>query len=178
MGQHGMNIKGKPAEVTEQVLAETQAAAGRAFDKANEGIKQSTAAAHNAIGQTQTHLKEGVDRAMKTAEQWVGFAQGNWEAVVKSSQIWGAGIGEIGKRFAAHAQNSMDEAVNTAKALAGVKTVKEAVDIHTSYVRAATEKAVSETSQITEHSLRLAEQAAAPITARVNAAMETFTARV
>jgi hypothetical protein len=36
------------------------------------------------------------------------------------------------------------------------------------------EKAVSESGKITEHSLKLAEQALAPLSARVNAAVETF----
>ena len=58
-----------------------------------------------------------------------------------------------------------------------MKSIKEAVEIQSSYLRSATEKAVSETSHITEHSLRLAEQATAPIAARVNAAVETFAVR-
>ncbi len=60
------------------------------------------------------------------------------------------------------------------KAMTSVKSVKEALELQTSFARASMEKAVSESGKLTEHSLKLAEQAFAPISARVNAAVETF----
>ncbi len=54
------------------------------------------------------------------------------------------------------------------KALAGVKSLKEAVDLQTTLARASVEKVV------TEASLKLTEQAWAPLTARVNLAADTF----
>jgi len=58
-----------------------------------------------------------------------------------------------------------------------VKSVKEALELQTSFAKASIEKAMSEGSKLTETSLKLAEQAYAPLTARVNAAVETFTTR-
>ena len=58
--------------------------------------------------------------------------------------------------------------------MTGVKSIKEALDIQSAYARDAMEKAMAESGKITEHSMKLAEQALAPISARVNAAVETF----
>ena len=47
----------------------------------------------------------------------MAFSQGNVEAMVKSGQIWAAGVQDIGKQIAANAQASFDETMSTFKAL-------------------------------------------------------------
>jgi phasin family protein len=122
----------------------------------------------------QTEVKVTMERAMKTAEDFVSFGQGNIEAFVKAGQIWAAGVQDMGKQFAATAQAQMDHTVATMKALAGVKSLKEAMELQSSLARASMEKAVAETGKLTDASLKLTEQAIAPITARVTLAMEKF----
>ena len=109
---------------------------------------------------------------MKTAEDFVSFGQGNVEAFVKASQIWATGVQDLTKAFAATAQEQMDSNMAIFKALAGVKSVKEAIDLQTTLARTSMEKAVTETSKITDASMKLTEQAMAPITARVTRALE------
>ena len=139
-----------------------------------EGIKQGAATAAAGIEHTQAQVKEGMARAMKTAEQMSAFSQGNMEAMMKSSQILATGFTEMSKLMAASARASLDETVNTFRALTSVKSVKEAVELQTSFARTSMEKAMSEGGKLTEHSLKLAEQAMAPLSARVNAAVESF----
>ncbi len=122
----------------------------------------------------QANIKEGVVKMMKTTEQFVQFSQGNVEALVKSSQIMASGFQEMTKLMASHAQSSLDHTMSTFKAMTSVKSIKEAVDLQTAYAKDAMEKAVAESGKLTEHSMKLAEQALAPISARVNAAVETF----
>ena len=123
---------------------------------------------------TGTEVKANMEKAMKTAEELVTFGQGNFEAVVKSSQIWAAGVQDLGKQVAASAQAQLDQTMATFKALAGVKSLKEAIDLQASVARVSMEKAVAETGKLTDASLRLAEQTLAPITARVSLAAERF----
>ena len=123
---------------------------------------------------TQIATTANMEKAMKTAEDLVSFGQGNIEAFTKASQIWAAGVQELGKQVAATAQAQMDQSVATFKALAGVKSFKEAVDLQSSLARSSVEKAVAETGKLTDASLKLAEQAMAPLTARVTLAVEKF----
>ena len=58
--------------------------------------------------------------------------------------------------------------------MTSVKSVKEAFELQTSFAKASMEKAMAESGKMTEQSMKLAEQAFAPISARVNAAVETF----
>jgi phasin family protein len=147
------------------------------FDKTVEGLKQSAATATAGLEQAQAQLKQGYDRAVKTAEQFAQFHQGNIEALVKSSQIWATGLQDISKHVAANAKTAMEEGVTTFRALTTVKSLKEAIDLQTSYAKASLEKALADGGKLTETSLKLAEQATAPLTARVNAAVETFTTK-
>jgi phasin family protein len=145
-----------------------------AHDAAAEGVKQATTAATAGIEQAQVQMKEGMHRAMKTAEQMTAFSQGNIEAVMKSSQILTTGLTEMSKLMAQAARANLDETMSAFRAMTGVKSVKEAVELQASYTRTAMEKAMAESGKLTEHSLKLAEQTFAPLTARVNAAVETF----
>jgi phasin family protein len=143
-------------------------------DKAAEGVRQGAETAAAGFEQVQVNMKEGVAKAMKTAEQMAHFSQGNVEALMKSSQIWTTGLTDISKLIAASAKASMDETMTTFKAMASVKSLKEAFDLQQAFARASLEKAMTESGKVTEHSLKMAEQAMAPLSARVNAAVETF----
>lgn len=126
------------------------------------------------IDKTQTEVKTHMDKAMKSAEELVSFGQGNVEAILKSSQIWAAGVQDLGKHFAATAQAQMDETMATVKALTSVKSLKEAMDLQATLAKSAMEKMVAETGKLTDASVKLAEQTMAPITARVTLAAEKF----
>jgi phasin family protein len=126
------------------------------------------------LEKSQAEVTAKMDKITKTAEEFVSFGQGNVEAMMKSSQIWAAGIQDLGKQFAATAQAQFDETVSVFKAMSGVKSIKEAIDLQSTLARSSMEKAVAETSKITDASMKLAEQAIAPITARMTLAVEKF----
>ncbi len=120
-------------------------------------------------------MKEQMDKAIKATEDFVTFGQGNVEALVKSSQIWAAGVQDLSKQFAASAQAQFEETVNVFKALSGVKSLKDAVDLHSNLARTSFEKSVAEAGRFTDASFKLAEQATAPLLARVTLAADKFT---
>ncbi len=113
---------------------------------------------------------------MKSAEQFLSFGQGNMEAVVKSSQIVATGWQELSKQIAANAQAAMDESMSTLRAIAGVRSVKEAFEMQANFARATVEKAMSQTGEFTEASFKLAGQAYEPIASRLTLAADSFKA--
>ncbi len=163
---------------TASIIEETAAAAVEAPVAAAKAtvsaINTGAAQAHAGLVTTQAKVKENMDKAMRTAQDFVSFSQGNFEAMIKSGQIWAAGVQEIGKQVAATAQAHYDESMSAFKAMTSVKTLKEAFDLQTSLARTSMEKAVSETGRLTDASLKLAEEAIAPLTARMTLAVETF----
>ena len=127
-----------------------------------------------AIKPTQPTLTQGMKSMMKSTEDLVAFSQANFEAFVKSGQIWSAGVQELTKQIATSAKASFDESVSTFKAISTAKSVKEAMDLQSSFAKAALEKAMAESNKLTDASIKLTEQTLAPITARVTVAVETF----
>ena len=174
-----MAMKSKSDEAA--TMAESAPAAPFASEAGAKGIEHTVAAlkdgmAKAAVGfeQTQARVKEGMEKAMKTAEDFVAFGQGNMEAMMKAGQIWAAGMQDIGKQVAATAQGSLEETMATFKALATVKSLKDAIDLQTGLARTTIEKTLAESGKLTDASIKLTEQTMAPITARVSLAVEKF----
>ncbi len=119
-------------------------------------------------------VEANMEKAVKSAEEFMSFSQGNFEALMQCGQIWAAGVQDLGKVMSATAQAQAEAAMGTFKAMSGVKSLQEAMDLQTTLARSSLETAMAETGKITEASVKLAEQAMAPITARVTLAVEKF----
>jgi phasin family protein len=143
-------------------------------DRVTSSVNNGTAQIATGVGQTRARAQEGMERAMKNAEEILAFGQGNFAALVRSGQIWAAGLQDLGKQVAATAQEQIADTVSAFKAIAGAKSVKDAVEAQTALARNTIEKTVAESSRITEASLKLTEQAMAPVAARVSLAVERF----
>jgi len=128
----------------------------------------------SSIKPTRSTITQGMKSMMKSTEDFVAFGQANLEAFVKSGQIWSAGVQELTKQIATSAKASFDESVSTFKAISTAKSVKEAMDLQSTFAKAALEKAMAESNKLTDASIKLTEQTLAPITARVTVAVETF----
>lgn len=139
-------------------------------------VKVSTDAAYDkAIALSKDNVAAAVkagSAAFKGYEDVIEFNRQNFEAMVKSGLIVARGVQDINKTLLTLAQEQIEEAVAAGKALVGVKSLREAVDIQTGLVKGAVDKMVSESNKISDVSAKLAEEAYAPINARVTAVME------
>ena len=164
-------------ETTPSIVDSTVTAAASIVDS----TVTAAASSANAVETTAAEIARitinpttGMKKAMKTTEDFVAFGQGNIEAYMKASQIWTAGIQDLSKQFAATAQSSFNDSMATFKAMSSVKSVKDAVELQTALARSTIEKTLAESGKLTDASLKLTEQAMAPISARVAMAVDTF----
>jgi phasin family protein len=169
-----MTIKPKMMEAAVTAEETMVNATGKGFETTVSGLKDGMSQAAAGFTETQAKVKEGMEKAMKTAEELVAFSQGNVEAMVKSGQVWAAGVQDISKQMAATAQASFEETMSTFKALSSVKSLKDAFELQASFARSTMEKTLAESGKLTDASLKLTEQAMAPLTARVSLAVEKF----
>jgi phasin family protein len=164
----------KPKAVASEAIDTTTEAATKGFEKTMAAVKEGMEKATKGFESSQVKLKESVEKAMKSSEELLAFSKANMEAFMKASKIFAAGLQDISKEVAAHNKASIEESVSFTKSLLSVKSVKEAVDLQSSFARASIEKAVSETNKVTDASVKLAEEAIAPLTARLSLAVEKF----
>ena len=166
-----MITKSKAVEAAMGELKKTEAVT---FDRAVEDLKQGAETAKASVEHVQADVKVGLDKVLKTGEKVTEFGKGNLEAVMKSGQILTSGLTEMSRLMVENARTGFEEAMSVFKAATSVTSVKEAIELQSNFARTRMEKVVSQSGQLTEHSLKIAEQAFAPISARVNAAVETF----
>ena len=161
-------------DTTTDTLEMGQAAAAQNLDRTMSGLKDGVAQATASMEQAQTAMRQNVEKAIKSATDMFSFAQGNFEAFTRASQIMTAGLQDMSQSFAAASKASMDDAMHTMKAMGASKSIKDALDLQSAHLRATLEKAVSHTSKLTDASMKLSEQALAPISARLSLATEMF----
>ena len=112
---------------------------------------------------------------MKAAQDFAEFSRGNVETLTQVAQTWMTGSQEISRQAFALMQGLTEHALEGARALSGVKSLKEAAEIQATYARGGMEKVLSETAKLQEASFRLVEQVATPVTQRVSQAVERAT---
>ena len=161
-------------EAITTTIDQTAEVSGKGFDKTLAAIKESVEKASKGFETSHAKMKANVEKAVKTAEEMMAFSQGNLEAFVKATQIYSAGFQSLSKHLATSNKTALDESVAFTKSMMGMKSVKEAVDLHSGFARTAMEKAVAETGKITDATVKLTEEALAPLTARMKMAVEKF----
>jgi phasin family protein len=170
---------GQVAETAAQSVAQiTVEAASEAVETADVTINKTI---EEGASQARMTMEQGMQQATKTAEGFykaaeeaAEFGRGNMEAFTKATQALTAGFQDLGKQYFAMSQALSEHAMESAKALSGVKSLKEATDIQAAFAKASMERTMSETAKLQEAAYRLAEQASAPITARMTMAVEKF----
>jgi phasin family protein len=124
-----------------------------------------------AIETTSPTNIQGMKTMINSTVDFAAIGKENLEAFTASSKIWAAGVQDLTQQFAATAKASFDESVATFKAFSSAKSFKEAIDLQTSFSKAAIAKALAESTKLTEASMKLTEQAMAPLTARMAVAV-------
>lgn len=152
------------------VAGNATAGATQAKKFMEDGATQARAAMEKNMEQV-TKTAEGF---FKAAEEAAEFSRGNLEAMTKAAQMLTVGMQDIGKQVFAVSQALTDHAMESAKAMAAVKSLKEAADIQAAFAKASMERSMSEAAKLQEASFKLAEQAYAPLTARMTLAVEKF----
>ena len=163
----------KVAEV-KKLVTETAAAQAASADAVRAQFNEGAAQARIAVEKGMEQVNKAAEGIFKAAEEAAEFGRGNVEAVAKATQVYVAGVQDLGKQAAAAFQGLTDQAIEGAKALTGVKSLKEAAEIQANLTRTTFERGYAEAAKLQEAALKVAEQSFAPISARVTLAVEKF----
>jgi hypothetical protein len=159
---------------SKRAIALVQTAAAENAEKAKTIVETGAQEARVAMEKGMEQVSKQAEGFFKAAEEAAEFGRGNFEAVTKSAQLFAVGMQDLGKHVFAVSQALTDHAMESAKALAAVKSLKEAADIQAAFAKASVERSLSEAAKLQEATFKLAETASAPLTARMNLAVEKF----
>jgi phasin family protein len=118
--------------------------------------------------------QEMVKRSQKVAEELADLARANVEAVVEAGRVASEGARSIGQDVVAKQRDSFEQAADAIRSLAEAKSPTEYLQLQGEFARASFDRAVAETSKLTESLVKLAGQAFQPLSNRATANAERF----
>ena len=108
-------------------------------------------------------------------EQYAAAAKANIEAYVACGTALSQGLEQMSKAWFGFANTVMEQSVAAAKAVTTAKSLSEVLDVQSDYARNMYDAALAEGNKVSELSLKVANDAAAPLSVRVK---ETWSAIV
>jgi phasin family protein len=132
-------------------------------------VEQFTTAGNQAF-------KDNVEKSLATLNEVNTYSKKNLEAVVASVTAATKGAEALGAQVMAFSKKSMEDQVAAAKALAGAKSVQEAVELQTAWVKAAMEGYMAEASKMGEVVAASVKDSVKPLNERVTATVEKLQA--
>ncbi len=163
-------VEAVAAPVTE-IIEDT---APQMADTASKGIytMEAIEKSQAMFAELNDKAKAAVEKNTKLVGEMTDLAKGNVEALVESGKIAAKGLETMGQDAAEYSRKQFEQATATMKSLAAVKSPADFFKLQSDYVRSAFDSMVAETSKNTEAFIKLAGDAAQPVSNRVAVAME------
>jgi phasin family protein len=164
-------------EAARETISETVEAAEAVTDTIKESnvmetIETNVAKAQAFFADFNDRAKLAVEKSTKLVEEASEFAKGNLEAVVESGKITAKGFESLGQEAAEYSRKSFETATAALKGMATVKSPTEFFKLQSDLFRSTFDSVVAETSKNTEALIKLAGDAAQPLSNRVAIAAE------
>ena len=128
-------------------------------------VEQFTVAGNQAF-------KDQVEKSLASLNEMNTHSKKNLEAVVASVTAATKGAESLGALAMAYSKRAMEDQVAAAKALAGAKSVQEAVELQTSWAKTALELYMAEMGKMGETVAATVKDSMKPLNERVTATVE------
>ena len=121
---------------------------------------------------SSTAFKDGVEKTLAALNEANTVSKKNLEAVVASVTAATKGAEALGAQAIAFSKKSVEDQVAASKALAGAKSVQEAVELQTSFAKTALEAYLANVNAMSETVTASVKDAFKPINERATALVE------
>ena len=131
-----------------------------------------TATVKNATADVQARAKAAYDKLQAYAGEATDLAKGNVEAIVESGKILGAGVQDLARGEVEAAKGAFETVTADLKAMVAVKNPAELFKLQGEIARRNFDAAVARASRNAEVSMKLVNEAFAPISSRMSVVAE------
>lgn len=128
----------------------------------------------NIFAQANEQSQGLAKRSQKVAEELADLARANVEAVVEASRVAAEGARAIGQEAVSSGRDGFEQAAGAIRSLAEAKSPTEYLQLQGEIARASFDRAVAESSRLTESFVKLAGEAFQPLSNRASANAERF----
>ena len=165
--------KNNTTKITEPVKSGIKAVEKTVKSAAKATVKNVEKVAELSQEQIADAVKAG-DDTFKAYENAISFNKHNFEAIVEANSLFTKGMQTLSQELMSSFQTSIEENASASTKLFACKTVQDVVSTHNELFEASYTKAMDQSKKITDMSVKLNEDASAPISRRVNATIETL----
>jgi phasin family protein len=107
-------------------------------------------------------------------DQMAELGRENFAAVLRANAALSEGLEAIGKEVILYARRSFEQAAETATALLGAKTLEDVFQLNSEFAKANLERLIERSAKLSEMSVKVANEALAPLGGRVEATIHTL----
>jgi len=125
-----------------------------------------------AVNEMQTRAQSAYDKSTEAMTEITDFAKGNVEAVVESGKLLAEGVQSMGETYATQAKTAYETATADIQEMASIKSPTDLFQLQGKILRRNFDAMISATSKSTDAAMKLANDAAAPISGRVSVATD------
>lgn len=125
-----------------------------------------------AVEATKAQVEKASAQAIKQYEEAATVGKESVDQAVASMSMVSKGFEDIGRAYFEFAQKSVETQVETAKAMFGARNVNELMDVQNEFMRNSYDQFSAESAKISEMSLKLANEVAAPMQAQATQMVE------
>ena len=118
--------------------------------------------------------QELAQRSQKVAEELADLARSNVEAMVEASRVATEGARSLGQEAVSSSRDGFEQAAGAIRTLAEAKSPTEYLQLQSEMARASFDRAVAQSSRLTESFVKLAGEAIQPLSNRASANAERF----
>ena len=172
-----MTVKKKAVNPAMQAAEQVEAVVAVGKETVEAAVKAGAMNYEKVVATTREQVEAAVNAGaemFKGYEDVAGFGKQNIDAIMATSAVLSKGMQDLNKAWFALAQEALEQNVAATKRILGSKSVVEVVEIQSDLAKASYDKAMTESRKLSDMSIKLAEEASAPIASRVNTAMEAF----
>lgn len=128
-----------------------------------------TAPLQSMFAEANERGQETARRSQKATEDLVAITRANVEALIDAGRIASEGSRSIAQDVVAKSRKSVEQTADVVRSLAEAKSPTEFIQLQTEFARASFDRAVAESSRLTESLVKLAGEAIQPISNRATA---------
>lgn len=125
-----------------------------------------------AFGDINERAKAAAEKGTKMVEEMTDLTRGNVEAIVASSKVAQKGIETLGQTAADFGRKSFEDAQTAFKTFGEIRSATDFFKLQGDFARGAFDAAIAESARVSEAMLKIANDAAEPITSRYTVAAE------
>ena len=117
-------------------------------------------------------FKEGYEKFAEGVSAFADFQKGSVEAVMASAGAFAKGFEKLASEQSAFVKASFEEGVATAKAASSSKSVQEAIDLNSEFVREAVQKNLGQFNKVADICIETTKETVEPLSVRYTELVE------